>query len=110
MNIVAKLADGREFEIPCVKWHPPVHRSDGSFEPAGLWVLEDHLIYKLSQVIKTQASRETFKCIDGAEAPVVVYMDCEDREPWKHYGLRIKTILPRPIKTLQHTLSFDGDY
>ena len=40
MNIVATLADGREFEIPCVKWHPPVHRSDGSFEPAGFGCLK----------------------------------------------------------------------
>ena len=108
MNIVATLADGREFEIPCVKWHQPVHRSDGSFEPAGLWVLESHLIGRLTKLIKTQASRETFNCINGAEAHVSIYMDSEDHMPWKHYGLLVKTILPAPIMSLPHTFSFDG--
>lgn len=84
MTVPCKFRDGGFDTIQCVMWHP----ASGTMfaNPEGLWAIAKNVESWLAK------SGRKLEDIEFAEAPVTLYLDSDDHEPWKHAGLMVKEI------------------
>jgi len=103
MKIEILLADNTVTSVQAM-WHgDTVSRTapgQDVFRPGSLWTTKSKLIAHLEKVNRSRAKAgiegrsveaavETALC---AEAPLEVYVDTEDGEPWRHFGTLARKI------------------
>lgn len=118
MQITIKHNDER-FSVINVQYHPSHiiknHDTKTSYVcEAGLWTTVEELKKHFEKVNKECSKigmdylkrdlsdiKEIIREIKCSEAPLEIYHDCEDHQPWKHTGLRLRNIpySPKAIQT-----------
>ena len=86
MTVKCRFKDDSTGLLPCIMWNPDAHVGQ-----ANLWThyksLESHLATK----------GKTIADIAYVEAPIELYLECDDNKPYKHYGLLIKTLKAKEL-------------
>jgi hypothetical protein len=110
MEIIIKLNDGTCSKIQA--WYHPSYQLKSTLteqsviRPAGIWTTNSVIMKHLAEVNKIRRKSNVAERdlsdpnlilgITGAEVPLEIYCDCEDHEPWKHWGLLIKSVSYQP--------------
>ena len=85
-------------------WHPAHERHVDQFstatEPAGLWTTKEEIVRHLAAVnasgkairVKEYDIFDAVESIECAEAPLEIYAETGDGEPWRHNGTLVRKI------------------
>lgn len=79
--------------VPNVKWYDEFLDHSGVLQPGSLYVMEKDVVRHIEAVNENRRKYGLKERVVDmsrlvcAEAPVEIYCDSEQAEPWKHYGL-----------------------
>lgn len=106
MKIDILLSDGSVSSVS-VKWHPAVAKAAEPGQktvcPGSLWTTKSEIIKHLQNVNERRkgmnvglrdltAQDEIIQGISAAEAPLEIYTDTDDGQPWRHWGTLAKEV------------------
>ena len=106
MKINILLADGSVSSVSA-QWHPAVSKAAEPGQkilcPGSLWTTKDKIIEHLEKVNECRKEIHAHlrdlsirdKVIQGicaAEAPLEIYVDTDDGQPWRHWGTLAKEV------------------
>lgn len=104
MTVQVFNGDGTVSDLGCIYWHPEcVKTAEQNIQTrhhASLWTTKSKVLNHYRRINETRAKlglveRDLVFVIDNIEyasAPIEIYDDCEDGQPWRHSGLLLRQV------------------